>query len=161
MTLLGPLLLSNIVYQSWLTERGIESPGGQPFEVLATFIPPLAEGLIVARSDHSNAVTERVQLEKLSKAFSVSGFSQFAWILFAGAADSWPLEPARSVMPALSRVLFLDDNHCGPGVVSFRTEKCVMASRPLEKFYGPSLATMNANPDIKSAFWSQARMWVG
>jgi hypothetical protein len=41
----------------------------------------------------------------------------------------------------------------------FKTEITSLASRPLEIFYGPSLAAMNENPATKSAFWNQLRSW--
>ncbi len=147
------------VYQSWLADRGINTPGGQPQNILVAGLNSKAFGVIVARSSPQRIDSEKSQLEKLAKALVGGDSDAFSWILLD---ESGPLPPAvmlRSVMPGLSVLVVLDDSQWNAGD-DFKTEATKVASRLLKTFFGPSLATMNDSQATKSSFWTALRAWV-
>ena len=155
---LGPNSLSNHVYQSWLFDRGIESPIRQPCDVLTSCVTSSSSGLIVASCQPNDNHQVMIQAEKLARALSEQG--HFSWITVGGRATDLPIAPLRSFMPGLTRIVILDDFETAfDGINSFKTETMTLASRPLSLFYGPSFTTMNADHSIKSAFWNKLRSW--
>lgn len=147
------------VYQSWLADRGINTPGGQPQNILATGLNSKSFGVIVARSSPHRIDSEKSQIQKLANALVGADAEPFSWFLLD---ESGPLPPAvilRSVLPGLSALVVLDDSQWNVGD-DFKTEATKVASRLLKTFYGPSLATMNDNQAIKSSFWTALRAWV-
>jgi hypothetical protein len=102
---------------------------------------------------------EKTQIQKLALALVGSEKIAVSWMLVAQNTSLIPLSTLRSLMPALTRVVWLDDSRVEDDGDIFKTEMTLLASRPLNSFYGPSLVTMNANPAVKSAFWNQLRSW--
>lgn len=151
--------MDSSVYLSWLTDRGINSPAGQPQNVLAAGLNPKSFGAIVARSSASKVDSEKNQIQKLAKALVGVDAEPFSWLLID---ESGPLPPAvtlRSVMPGLSALVILDDSEWSAGD-DFKTTATHVASRPFKIFYGPSLFTMNESQSVKSSFWTALRAWV-
>ncbi len=147
------------VYQSWLTDRGLNGPIGQPQNILAAGLNQKSFGIIVARSSTSKIDTEKPQIQKLAKALVGADLEPFSWVLLD---ESGPLPPAatlRSVMPSLSSLVVLDDCEWNAGD-DFKTASTKVASRPFKIFYGPSLSTMNDSQSVKSSFWTAVRAWV-
>jgi hypothetical protein len=152
--------LSNFVYQSWLADRGVHTPGSQPYDVLDAKIDINSRLLLLSVGSEQAKSTECVQLQKLTRALGEGDKLVVSWMLLTQSAVSVSLPALRSLMPGLTRVICLDDSMVGDGDL-FKTEVTALASRPLELFYGPSLATMNENSATKSAFWNQLRSWNG
>ena len=151
--------MDSSVYQSWLTDRGLNSPGGQPQNVLAAGLNEKSFGAIIARSAPAKVDSEKPQIQKLAKALVGADTEPFSWVLLD---ESGPLPPTlmlRSVMPDLSALVFLDDSQWNASD-EFKTTVTKVASRPLKIFYGPSLATMNDSQSIKSSFWTALRAWM-
>lgn len=148
----------NQVYQSWLFDRGIESPIKQSCDVLMSNLEASSGGVIIAPCTMQDSHQVVLQAEKLARA--LSNESHFSWIVVSGRAIDLPIAPLRSFMPGLTRIVILDDfETLSDDLNSFKTETRVLASRPLSLFYGPAFATMNADHAIKSAFWNQLRSW--
>ncbi len=150
--------MSNFIYQSWLADRGVHTPGSQPYDVLDAKIDTNSRLLLLSSGSEQAKSTECGQLQKLTLALSEGDKTAVSWMLLAQSTVLVSLPTLRSLMPGLTRVVCLDDSMVGDGDI-FKTEVTALASRPLELFYGPSLATMNENPAAKSAFWSQLRSW--
>lgn len=147
------------VYQSWLADRGINSPGSQPQNILAAGLNPESIGIIVARSSSHRIDSEKSQIQKLAKALVGGDSEAFSWVLLD---ERGPLPPAvmlRSVVPGLSALVVLDDSELNSDD-DFKTDATKVASRLLKTFYGPSLATMNDSQALKSSFWTAVRAWV-
>ena len=152
--------MSNFVYQSWLADRGVNTPVSQPYDVLDAKIDINSRLLLLSIGSEQAKSTECAQLQKLTRALGEGDKIVVSWILLAQSDVLVSLPTLRSLMPGLTRVVCLDDSMVGDGDL-FKTEITALASRPLELFYGPSLATMNENPSTKSAFWNQLRSWNG
>jgi hypothetical protein len=150
--------LSNVVYEAWLADRGVQSPGSQPFEVLETSVDPTSRFLLLSAGLTESKEVESTQLSKLAHA--LIGFDQVpvSWILLKETVLQVPVTTLRGLMPSLTRLVLLDDLGLTEGG-SFRDDRILVASRPVEVFYGPSLATMNLNSELKSLFWQQLRAW--
>lgn len=147
------------VYQSWLADRGINTPGGQPQNILASGLNSKSLGVIVARSSPHRIDSEKSQIQKLSKALVGADAQPFSWILVDESGSLPPAVMLRSVIPSLSAVIVLDDSEWNIGD-NFKTEATKVASRLLKTFHGPSLSTMNDSQAIKSSFWTAVRAWV-
>lgn len=147
------------VYQSWLADRGIKTPGGQPQNILAAGINSKSFGLIVARSSPSKIDSEKSQIQKLAKALVGVDSEPFSWVILDERGSLPAAVMLRNVIPGLSALVVLDDSQWNTGD-DFKTEATKVASRPLKTFYGPSLATMNDSQAIKSSFWTAVRAWV-
>lgn len=155
---LGQNSLFNQVYQSWLFDRGVESPIKQPCDVLMSNLEVSSSGVIVAPCTVADSHQVVLQAEKLARALSSK--SHFSWIIVSGRAIDLPIAPLRSFMPGLTRIVILDDfTAVFDDLNSFKTETRTLGSRPLSLFYGPSFTSMNADHAIKSAFWNQLRSW--
>jgi hypothetical protein len=151
--------LDSSVYQSWLADRGINTPGGQPQNILAAGLNPKSVGAIVARSSKFKVDSEKSQIQKLAKALVGVDAEPFSWILVDESGSLPPAVMLRSVIPSLSAVVVLDDSEWNIGD-NFKTTDTKVASRPVKVFYGPSLATMNDSQTVKSSFWTAVRAWV-
>jgi hypothetical protein len=151
--------LDGSVYQSWLADRGIKTPGGQPQNILAAGLNSKSFGLIVARSSPSKIDSEKSQIQKLAKALVGVDSEPFSWVLLDESGSLPAAVILRSVIPGLSALVVLGDSQWNPGD-DFKTEATKVASRLLKTFHGPSLATMNASQAIKSSFWTALRAWV-
>ena len=150
--------MSNFVYQSWLTDRGVNSPGSRPYDVLEAKIDTNSRAVLLSVGSDQSTRLDASQIEKLASALVGADNAAVSWMLLLQGAAEVSLTDLRNLMPALSKVVWLDDSKVVDLEV-FRTEMATLASRPLEFFYGPSLATMNANPTVKSSFWNQLRSW--
>lgn len=151
--------MDSSVYQSWLTDRGLNSPGGQPQNVLDAGLNPKAFGAIIARSSPAKVDSEKSQIQKLAKALVGVDLEPFSWVLLNETGPLPPTAMLRSVMPGLSALVVLDDSQWDAGD-NFKTAVTKVASRPFKIFYGPSLATMNESQSVKSSFWTALRAWV-
>lgn len=151
--------MDSSVYQSWLADRGINGPGGQPQNILAAGLNPKSIGAIVARSSKSKVDSEKLQIQKLAKALVGADSDPFSWVLVDGIGSLPPVVTLRGIMPGLSTLVILDDFQTSVGD-DFKTTDTKVASRPVKIFYGPSLATMNDSQLVKSSFWTAVRAWV-
>jgi len=152
--------LSNFVYQSWLADRGVHTPGSQPYDILDAKIDINSRLLLLSVGSEQAKSTECAQLQKLTRALGEGDKLVVSWMLLTQSAVLVSLPALRGLMPGLTRVVCMDDSMLRDGDL-FKTEITALASRPLELFYGPSLTTMNENPATKSAFWNQLRSWNG
>jgi len=151
--------LSNVVYQAWLADRGVQSPGSQPFDVLDTRIDTDSRLLLLSAGHTESKEVESSQLSKLAHALAGSGQVSVSWVLLNGSVLQLPVPTLRGLMPFLKRLVFLDDSGLTEDG-AFKEDRLLVASRPLEVFYGPSLATMNLNSELKSLFWHRLRAWT-
>ena len=150
--------MSNFVYQSWLADRGVNTPGSQPYDVLDAKIDTNSRLLLLSVGSEQAKLTECAQLQKLALALGEGDKITVSWMLLAQSTALVSLPTLRGLMPGLTRVVYLDDSRVKDGDI-FKTEVTALASRPIEIFYGPSLATMNEDPAAKSSFWNQLRSW--
>lgn len=149
--------MSNFVYESWLADRGMLSPGSQPHDVLGAKLDTNSRMIILSNGSAEDKEQQGAQLQKLAMALE-NNSSPVSWVLLVKDASRFPLTTLRSLMPTLSRAVFLDDSAM-VDPEQFITKNVEIASRPLQIFYGPSLATMNTNSKIKSTFWGKLREW--
>jgi len=148
------------IYEAWLADRGIDSPGVQPCDVLDAGFNPASRGVIVAVSTESDRAGDADKITKLARALDRDDSRPFSWILVAGETSKLSVATLRNLMPTLCKVVLLDDACAELQGQLFKIEETLVASRKVETFFGPSLLTMNQDNAIKSLFWQQLRTWA-
>lgn len=152
--------MTNQVYQAWLTDRGLISPGSQPYHLLQSSIDPNASCCVLAAVEPDSAPELLTGISRLSIALKAPG-RLVSWVAFAADGTPPDLKILRSMMPQLSRVIHLTSLALpSTALTSFPIEATTVASRPIHLIYGPSMALMNQEPQIKRQFWEQLRSWM-
>lgn len=150
--------MTNDVYRSWLTDRGIDSPGSQPFELLASHLSSGSEILILAESLESSFDDHSVALEKLANALSTPE-RHVSWILVKPAGASPDDKVLKSLLPSLGRIIALAERPSSTDG-GFVIESKTVAGKSLQKFLGPSMNQMTTDLELKRRFWNDVRTWL-
>ncbi len=151
--------MTNNVYRSWLTDRGIESPGAQPFELLGSFLDQGSQVLILADSSDPAASQIPAAVRKLSEALSSSEL-QVSWLLIKSGASYPDLKVLKAMLPSLTKFIVLTSGNLDSMANGFTTELKTIAGRAIDVFQGPSIDLMNHNPELKRRFWNDVRSWL-
>lgn len=146
-------------YQLWLADRGIESPGSQPFDLLRSQMHPGSSVLILAQTSEETSVQSTTGVSRLAEALSHPD-QAVSWVVVSDKSSLPELTILRTLLPNLVNLIFLTSNMTMPETASFPVETMQVASRPLRLIYGPTMALMNSDGDTKRKFWNQLRVWI-
>jgi hypothetical protein len=150
--------VTTTVYQSWLADRGIDSPGSQPFKSLASDISPDSSTLVLA----SVATGDASSLEavaRLSGALRGLG-GRISWLAVDDSLELPSIGILRAVLPTLTNIIYLTSSVPMPAGATCPTEERTVASRPLRLFNGPTMSLMASDGEIKKGFWLQLQSWI-
>jgi len=152
------LSVTTSVYQSWLADRGLDSPGSQPFVLLGAGVDARSHVVILAKAS-AGGQDIKSQVVKLAAALSTED-STVSWVVVDEGQAIPLIQELRTLMPRLSRVVSLagcnQDLQGGP----FETEHQIFASREITIMKAPTLEAMNSNPVLKRSFWEAVRSWL-
>ena len=146
------------VYQSWLADRGIDSPGSQPFVLLGAGIDARSHVVILATAS-SVGQDIKAQVMKLAAALSTED-SAVSWVVVDESQSIPLIQELRTMMPRLSRVVSLAGSDQDLSGIPFEIERLNFASREIAVMRAPTLEAMNSNPVLKRSFWDAVRSWL-
>jgi hypothetical protein len=151
--------LTNDVYQSWLTDRGLESPGSQPFELLGSKWEQSSECLILASAQTEDSASTLEAVKKLAEALSQPN-KPVSWFVLKSDQSELDLKLFKSMLPGLSRVISLSENCTDVHGQQFLRDVKIIAGQKIGVFVGPTMNLMSSDPEIKRRFWNEVRVWL-
>ena len=150
--------MTTSVYQTWLADRGIDSPGSQPFKSLAADLSPDSHLLILATAGESDLASVEAVTRLASALRKTSG--KISWLVVDGAFEVPSIRILRAALPTLTNLVRLTDGVPVPPETTYATEEQNVASRPLRILHGPTMAVMASDGDTKKRFWLQLQAWM-
>ena len=150
--------LTEMVYQSWLADRGIYSPGGQPFKSIASEVCLGSTTLILA-SVAEGDFTSVEAVSRLAGALSASS-GKSSWLAVECMSELPSPRILRAVLPTLTNLIYLTKSLPDSADAVYSAEEQVVASRPLRIFYGPKMELMASDAEVKKSFWLQLKSWI-
>lgn len=148
--------MTNEVYRSWLTDRGLDSPGSQPFDLLGSKIYPASSCLILGCATSEVATQLLPSLAKLAEAISTPD-NPTSWLLIGKAGSPPELRLVRSVLPVMTKVIYLTESQDSS---VFDSSPVNIAGQEIRIFRGPMMELMNSNAELKRRFWNDVRAWL-
>ncbi len=146
------------VYQSWLADRGIDSPGRQPFKSLGSDMSSESSTLILASVVEGDFASIEA-VTKLAKALRGSA-GNISWLAVDDSLELPSARILRSVLPTLTNLICLTESVPTPAGATFPTEEQATASRPLRFLHGPTMSLMATDGEAKKRFWLQLQSWI-
>ena len=150
--------MTTSVYQSWLADRGIDSPGSQPFVMLGAGLDTRSHVVILASSSAAGQDVKS-QVMKLAAALRTED-SAVSWVVVDEGQSIPLIQDLRTMMPRLSRVVSLTGGNPDLSDGPFQIEQQIFASREISIMKAPTLEAMNSNPVLKRSFWDAVRSWL-
>lgn len=148
--------MTNEVYRSWLTDRGLDSPGSQPFDLQGSKIYPTSSCLIVGYGASELAPQLVQSLSKLSEAISTPD-TPTSWLLINKSSSPPELRLLRSALPGMTKIIYLTESQDSS---AFDCSSVNVAGQEILVFRGPMMELMNSNADLKRRFWNDVRAWL-
>ncbi len=148
--------MTNEIYRSWLSDRGLDSPGSQPFVLLGSEIHPLSRSLILASLRPGDVTQNLSSVKRLAEALSTND-SSVSWITISSESPQPEWTVIGSILPRLSKVVTLSEIVSSEPV---RKDSVMAAGRSIDVFRGPSMEQMSTSAELKRSFWNEVREWL-
>ncbi len=147
-------------YHSWLADRGIVSPGSQPFELFGSSIDPGCDTLILALAAPEVSDGTVIAVSRLAAALSANGFIM-SWVVANEVAPEQPsLELLRSLCPTVTRLIDLTGACPLVAGAGFPSEFRAHGIDGVHLIFGPRMAEMNRDTGLKKSFWLRLQQWM-
>lgn len=155
--------MNQATYLSWLSDRGIQTPNGQPFHFIDGALLPSASFVFIALIDEHDGL-QLDSVRKLARAIEdLNG--NISWLALSKARNQHFAEPSsqmlRTLMPQLSKILLLVQTDAVEGQsTAIAIQNTMLASRPLAIMRAPTLKLMSEQIDLKRTFWNSTKEWL-